>query len=53
MPKNDVSSVPSAEEIRESGSTFQSLMAWGEEATLINISISNGDLICQRMMISA
>ena len=46
------SSAPSAEEITESGSAFQSLMAWGK-ATLINISISNGDQICQRMVIPA
>ena len=32
----------------ESGNAFQFLIVWGE-ATLINISISNGDLICQRI----
>ena len=49
-------SAPSAEEIRESGSAFQSLMmrdGGGGEATLINISIGYGDLICDRMIISA
>ena len=39
------SSAPSAEEIRESGSAFQSLMIWGKKLH-INISICNGDLIC-------
>ena len=28
-------------------------MVCGEKAALINISVSNGDLICQRMMIPA
>ena len=41
-------SAPSAEEIRESGSAFHSLMVW-EKATLINISTGNEDLICQRI----
>ena len=59
---------PSAEEIRESESAFQSLMVvcvcgggGGATlinirvggATLINISVSNGDLICYRMIIPA
>ena len=39
---------PSAEDIRESGSAFQSLMVWGK-ATLINISINNRDMICKRI----
>ena len=44
------SSAPSvAEEISESGSAFQTLIVFGK-ATLINISISNGDLICQRII---
>ena len=43
----------SAEEIRESGSAFQSLMVWEKKATHINISVSNGDLICHRMIIPA
>ena len=38
------SSASSADETRESGRTFQSLIVWGEEATFINICISNGDL---------
>ena len=28
-------------------------MVWGGEATLINISVSNGNLICHRMIIPA
>ena len=56
------SSVTSAEEIRESGSAFQSLMVWGKSCTykyiiayllLINISSSSGNLICHRMIIPA
>ena len=46
-------SAPSAEEIRVSESAFQSLMVWGGEAPLINISISNGGLICHRVIIHA
>ena len=47
------SSTPSAEEIRESGSAFQSPNGLGEKATLINIRFSNGDLMCHRIIIPA
>ena len=45
----------SAKEKRECGSAFQSVMAWGKKLHLqiIKISVSNGDLICHRMMIPA
>ena len=37
---------------RESGRAFQSLIVWGEEATFINVCISNGSLKCHRVLIS-
>ena len=46
------SSASSADEIRESGRAFQSLIVWGEEATFINICIGNGSLKCHRVLIS-
>ena len=45
------SSASSADEIRESGRAFQSLIVWGEEATFINICICNGSLKCHRVLI--
>ena len=44
------SSAPSAAERRESVGEFQSLIVWGEETALVNVSISQGDLKCQRVM---
>ena len=45
------SSESSADEIRESGRAFQSLIVWGKEATFINICIGNGSLKCHRVLI--
>ena len=44
------SSAPSAAETRESVSEFQSLL--GEETDLVNVSISEGHLKFQRVMLS-
>ena len=46
------SSAPSAAERRESVSEFQSLIVWGQESALVNVSISKGGLKCQRVMLS-
>ena len=44
------SSASSADEIRESGRAFQSLIKSGEETTFINICISNRSLKCHRVL---
>ena len=46
------SSAPSAAERRVSVSEFQSLIVWGKEAALVNVSISKEGLKCQRVVIS-